>query len=119
MMPLPSIPSRVGSAMRASTEYRFNRLTWDEMNDAIAMQKLVILPTGSTEQHGRHLPLDVDVFLCESVCLEVGRRAPDKVLVLPPISYGLNLHHIDFPGTIHIEPETFIAFCLNITKSVA
>jgi creatinine amidohydrolase len=59
------------------------------------------------------------VFLCESVCLEVGRRAADRVLVLPPIAYGLNLHHIDFPGTIHIEPETFIAFCLNITKSVA
>jgi creatinine amidohydrolase len=105
--------------MSASTEYRYNRLTWPEMNEAIAAQKLVILPTGSTEQHGRHLPLDVDQFLCESVCLEVGRRAADRVLVLPPISYGLNLHHIDFPGTIHIEPETFIAFCLNITKSVA
>jgi creatinine amidohydrolase len=105
--------------MSASQEYRYNRLTWPEMNEAIAAQKLVILPTGSTEQHGRHLPLDVDVFLCESVCLEVGRRAADRVLVLPPISYGLNLHHIDFPGTVHIEPETFIAFCLNITKSVA
>ncbi len=104
---------------KALTEYRYNRLTWPEMNDAIAAQKLVILPTGSTEQHGPHLPLDVDVFLCESVCLEVGRRAADKVLVLPPVAYGLNLHHIDFPGTIHIEPEVFIAFCLNITKSVA
>ena len=59
------------------------------------------------------------LFLSESVCLEVGRRIPDKVLVLPPIAYGLNLHHIDFPGTIHIEPDVFIAFCLNITKSVA
>lgn len=105
--------------MNAHAEYRYNRLTWPEMNDAIAAEKLVILPTGSTEQHGRHLPLDVDLFLCESVCLEVGRRIPEKVLVLPPIAYGLNLHHIDFPGTIHIEPETFIAFCLNITKSVA
>jgi creatinine amidohydrolase len=104
---------------RSETEYRYNRLTWAEMNDAIAAQKLVILPTASTEQHGKHLPLDVDLFLCESVCLEVGRRAADQVLVLPPIAYGLNLHHIDFPGTIHIEPETFIAFCLNITKSVA
>src|SRR4029077_3510744 len=93
--------------------------TWPEMNDAIAAQKLVILPTGSTEQHGHHLPLDVDQFLCESVCLEVGRRIPDKVLVLPVVSYGLNLHHIDFPGTIHIEPDVFIAFCLNIAKSVA
>ena len=105
--------------MSAATEYRYNRLTWPEMDQAIQAQKVVILPTGSTEQHGRHLPLDTDVFLTESVCLEVGRRAPDKVLVLPPISYGLNMHHIDFPGTIHIEPEVFIAFCLNITKSVA
>jgi creatinine amidohydrolase len=103
----------------AATEYRYNRLTWAEMNDAIARQPVVILPTGSTEQHGRHLPLDVDVFLAESVCLEAGRRANGNILVLPPISYGLNLHHIDFPGTIHIEPEVFIAFCLNITKSVA
>jgi creatinine amidohydrolase len=100
-------------------EYRYNRLTWAEMNDAIAARKLVVLPTGSTEQHGRHLPLDVDLFLCESVCLEVGRRAPEKVLVLPAIPYGLNLHHIDFPGTIHVEPETFVAFCLDVTKSVA
>jgi len=103
----------------SAAEYHYNRLTWPEMNDAITVQKLVILPTASTEQHGKHLPLDVDTFLCESVCLEVGRRAADQVLVLPPIAYGLNLHHIDFPGTIHIEPETFIAFCLNITKSVA
>jgi hypothetical protein len=66
------------------------------------------------------LPLDVELFLCESVCLEVGRRAADRVLDLPPVADGLNLHHIDFPGTIHIAPETFIAFCLNITtKSVA
>jgi creatinine amidohydrolase len=106
-------------AATPQAEYRYNRLTWPEMNDAIAAQKLVILPTASTEQHGPHLPLDVDLFLCESVCLEVGRRAADRVLVLPPVAYGLNLHHIDFPGTIHIEPETFIAFCLNITKSVA
>jgi creatinine amidohydrolase len=89
------------------------------MNDALAAEKVILLPTGSTEQHGPHLPLDVDAFLAESVCLEVGRRAPGLVLVLPPVSYGLNMHHIDFPGTIHIEPETFIAFCLNITKSVA
>jgi creatinine amidohydrolase len=103
----------------ATTEYRYNRLTWPEMNDAIARQPVVILPTGSTEQHGHHLPLDVDLFLTESICHEVGRRAGGKILVLPPIPYGLNRHHLDFPGTIHIEAETWIAFCLNVTKSVA
>ena len=105
--------------MGAASEYRYERLTWEEMNQAIADQKLVVLPTGSIEQHGPHLPLDVDVFLAQSVCLELGRRAADRVLVLPPVSFGLNRHHIDFPGTIHIEPEVFIAFSLNITKSVA
>ena len=89
---------------KAASEYRYNRLTWAEMDEAIGLEKVVLLPTGSTEQHGRHLPLDVDVFLCEQVCLEIGRRAPDRVLVLPPVAYGLNRHHIDFPGTIHIEP---------------
>ena len=67
--------------MNAAGEYRYNRLTWQEMNDAIAMQKVVVLPTGSTEQHGPHLPLDVDVFLVETVCLEAGRRALES---LPP-----------------------------------
>ncbi len=105
--------------MQPMQEYRYSRLTWQEMNQAIGEQKVVVLPTGATEQHGPHLPLDVDSFLCESVCLEAGRRAPAQVLVLPPVSYGLNLHHIDFPGTVHIEPEAFIAFCLNITKSIA
>ncbi len=105
--------------MAAGIEYRYHRLTWPEMNAAIARQPVVILPTGSTEQHGRHLPLDTDAFLTESICNEVGRRAEGRALILPTISYGLNLHHIDFPGTVHIEPETFIAFCLNITKSVA
>ena len=105
--------------MEAKEEYRYNRLTWEEMNEAIALQKVVLLPTGSTEQYGKHLPLDVDLLLSESICLEVGRRAADRVLVLPPIAYGLNLHHIDFPGTVHIEPDVYIAFCLNITKSVA
>ena len=105
--------------MKATTEYRYNRLTWAEMNDAIAAEKVVILPTGSTEQHGRHMPLDVDLFLAESVSLEVGRRAADRVLVLPAIPYGLNKHHIDFPGTIHIESQVYIDFCLNVLKSVA
>lgn len=105
--------------MNEHVEYRYDRLSWPDVKSAIAEQPCVILPTGATEQHGPHLPLDVDAFLAYRVCLEAGRRANGRILVLPPVSYGLNLHHIDFPGTVHIEPETFIAFCLDITKSVA
>ena len=46
------------------------------MNEAIAMQKIVILPTGSTEQLNPHLALGIDVFLVETVRLEVGTARP-------------------------------------------
>jgi len=100
-------------------KYRYSDLTWPEMNQAIAMQKVILLPVGTTEQHGPHLPLDTDCFLVESLCLEAGRRNPKDILVMPTIPYGYNLHHIDFPGTIHIPYDHFIEYCLDVVKSVA
>ena len=101
-------------------EYRYNRLTWPEMNEAIAAPEAgdpahrIDRAARPPSAAGRgYLPVRI-----ASAWRSAG-SAPDQVLVLPPVAYGLNLHHIDFPGTIHIEPEVFIAFCLNITKSVA
>jgi creatinine amidohydrolase len=114
----------VGSCMSghvdvSPTEYRYELLTWPEINDAVAQRRVVILPVGSVEQHGRHLPLDVDVKLSSSVVYEAARRAPDLMVVLPPVSYGYCHHVMDFPGTINIEPSTFVKFLLDITRSVA
>ena len=78
MQARPSQESKEPRVMGVAAEFRYLRLTWEEMNEAIAAQKVVILPTGSVEQHGPHLPLDVDTFLTESVCLELGRRAADR-----------------------------------------
>ena len=57
--------------MRAREITQYNQLTWPEMNDVIELQKVVLLPTGSTEQHGAHLPLDTDD--CVSVELRSSR----------------------------------------------
>ncbi|HEX6972059.1 MAG TPA: creatininase family protein [Limnochordia bacterium] len=100
-------------------EYRYERLTWPEADAAAREGRVVLLPVGSIEQHGPHLPLDVDQRLAYAVCLEAGRRAPDTVLVMPPVSYGYCHHVMDFPGTINIQMEHFIAFCLDITQSLA
>lgn len=100
-------------------EYRYDRLTWPEINDAVALGKVVVLPVGSTEQHGHHLPLDVDAKLCSSVAYEAGRQSPEDFLILPPVAYGYCHHVMDFPGTINIEPSTFVKFLLDITRSVA
>ena len=50
---------------RAATEYRYEKLTWPEINDAIEQGQVCVVPCGAVEQHGPHLPLDVDL-VCPS-----------------------------------------------------
>lgn len=97
----------------------YDDLTWPEINEAAVAKKTVLLPIGSTEQHGHHLPLDTDNFLARSVCLATAKRAPREVLVMPTIPYGYNEHALDFPGTIHVHYDHFIEYCLDVCKSVA
>jgi creatinine amidohydrolase len=97
----------------------YDELTWPEINEAIRAGKIVLLPIGSTEQHGHHLPLDTDNFLARSVCVAAARQAPRETLVMPTIPYGYNEHALDFPGTIHVHYDHFIEYCLDVCKSVA
>jgi creatinine amidohydrolase len=105
--------------MDSLDEIYYDRLTWPEINEAVLAGKVVLLPIGSTEQHGHHLPLDVDNFLARSVCVAAAKRIPRETLVMPTIPYGYNEHALDFPGTIHVTYAHFIEYCLDVCKSVA
>ncbi len=104
---------------RAETEYRYEKLTWPEINDAIEMNKVCIVPCGAVEQHGEHLPLDVDLVCPGGIARGVGETITDKVLVLPIIAYGYTGHVMDFPGTVNTHYETFIRQVFDVTKSLA
>lgn len=104
---------------RAETEYRYEKLTWPEINDAIDLGKVCILPCGAVEQHGPHLPLDVDLVCPTGVAHGAGKLAPDKMLVLPIVAYGYTGHVMDFPGTINNDFEHFMQHVLDITRSLA
>jgi creatinine amidohydrolase len=104
---------------RAETEYRYEKLTWPEINDAIDLGKVCILPCGAVEQHGPHLPLDVDLVCPTEIARGAGRQVPGKLLVLPTICYGYTGHVMDFPGTINSDYQTFMAHVLDVTKSLA
>lgn len=104
--------------MSSLDKYVYDSLTWPEINEAVLAKKVLLLPIGSTEQHGHHLPLDVDNFLARSVCLETAKLAPREILVMPTIPYGYNEHALDFPGTIHVHYDHFIEYCLDVCKSV-
>jgi len=104
---------------RARTEYRYEKLTWPEINDAVELGKVCIVPCGAVEQHGPHLPLDVDIVCPTGIALGAAREVADKALVLPTVSYGYTGHVMDFPGTINTDFEHFMHQVLDITKSLA
>lgn len=106
-------------ANRAATEYRYEKLTWPEINDAVEMGKVCIVPCGAVEQHGPHLPLDVDLVCPLGVAHGAGQTAPENILVLPIVSYGYTGHVMDFPGTINCHYEHFMQMVLDVTKSLA
>jgi creatinine amidohydrolase len=106
-------------ASRARQEYRYEKLTWPEVNDAVDLGKVCVLPCSAVEQHGPHLPLDVDVVCPSEIALGAGRQIPEKVLVLPPHCYGYTGHVMDYPGTINTHFAHYIEGILDITKSLA
>jgi creatinine amidohydrolase len=77
------------------------------------------VPCGAVEQHGPHLPLDVDLVCPTGIAHGAGAHIPDKILVLPTVCYGYTGHVMDFPGTINNHYTHFIDHVLDITKSLA
>jgi creatinine amidohydrolase len=103
----------------AATEYRYEKLTWPEIEDAVDMGQVCILPCGAVEQHGHHLPLDVDLVCPTGIARGAGLQIPDKMKVLPIIAYGYTGHVMDFPGTINSHYEHFIRHVVDVTRSLA
>lgn len=101
------------------TEFRYEKLTWPEINDAVDDNQVAIVPCGAVEQHGPHLPLDVDLVCPCGIAAGAGREIPDKMKVLPVVAYGYTGHVMDFPGTINQHYQHFIDHVLDITKSLA
>jgi creatinine amidohydrolase len=91
---------------------RFELMTWPEVSDAIAANTPVILPVGSIEQHGPHMPLGTDSFLPHALAERVAERRP--ALVMPPLMYAAYSRPRSgggrtFPGSIGIRGATLQA----------
>jgi creatinine amidohydrolase len=102
-----------------SAKYRYDELTWPEMREAVDRQPVVLLPFGTVEDHGPHLPINTDNVIVEAICLEAGRRAVGDVLVMPLVSYGLDEHHMDFPGTVSVDMHTLLEYVADVAVSAA
>jgi creatinine amidohydrolase len=101
-----------------SDPLEFGRLTWREVGRAVEEERVPIVPIGTLEDHGHHLPIDTDVTLVEAICRGAATRLADETVLLPPIVHGYSPHHMDFPGTITINWETFCRYCTDVALSL-
>jgi len=94
------------------------RMTWPEARRAaLNGGRVVLIPVGAIEQHGPHLPVDLDNRIVIWLCDEAARRRPDLIMSVPPIHYGFNEHNMGFPGTVSVEVENFVNYVYDVCRS--
>jgi creatinine amidohydrolase len=105
--------------MSTTMSYRYRHLRWPEVNQAVQEDRLVLIPAGTLEDHGPHLPIDTDVVIAEAVCERTAAQLATDVLLFPPITHGYSPHHIDFPGTVTVRWNTFVEHTTDLLRSLA
>ena len=89
-----------------------DELTMLEAEEAAEQGKIVILPVGSVEEHGKHLPLCTDCLQPENVAIEVAKKA--GCLVAPAIRYGVCTETRSFPGTISVGFDSLYSMVCDV-----
>jgi len=90
-----------------------------EIREARDAGAVVLIPVGSTEQHGEHLAINMDVATATEVCARAARQVEEfPVLVAPPVWSGYSPHHMEHPGTITLRFETFAAFLTDVVDCI-
>ena len=91
-------------------------LSWFDVKEYLKSDNLIIIPIGSIEQHGPHLPLATDSI--NVLYLATQAAASSGVLVAPTIKTGVSFNHYDFPGTLSVQPETLTNLIIDVVKSL-
>jgi creatinine amidohydrolase len=95
------------------------RLTWIDAQDAIAKAELAMVAIGSCEQHGPHLTLETDSAIAQALANRLSGDLGDRVLLCPPLPYGLSEHHMGFAGTLTLRAETLLGFLSDLAESLS
>ncbi|MFO8059200.1 MAG: creatininase family protein [Bacillota bacterium] len=98
--------------------HQLSEMSWEDAREVVsAGGAVVLLPIGSTEQHGRHLPLGTDTY----AAIDLTERAAELTgaVVAPPLWYGMSGHHMELPGTMTVRPEILLEFVYDMIRSLA
>lgn len=102
--------------------HRLERMTWREVDAALAHGvDAVLLPFGSIEQHGPHMPLDTDCFIAAALAeraAEKGARDGLRLLVAPTVNVTLSGYHMQYPGSMRLTTATFLSVFRDVCDSL-
>ncbi|MFB6113201.1 MAG: creatininase family protein [Halodesulfurarchaeum sp.] len=90
---------------------------WPEIDSALEETSLALVPVGSTEQHGPHLPTGTDYFIARAFARDAAERTGQPVT--PPITIGASSHHRQFTGTTWVEAPEFRQYVESFTRNLA
>jgi mycofactocin precursor peptide peptidase len=93
-------------------------LTWPEVEHRAERGGILLIPVGSTEQHGPHLPLTTDTDIAVAVAGGVGRLDP-RVVVAPAVAFGSSGEHQAFAGTLSIGSDVTEAVLVELGRSAS
>jgi creatinine amidohydrolase len=90
---------------------------WPEAGETLSDASLALVPVGSTEQHGPHLPLSTDHVIAQGLAREAADRA--DLVCTPTVNIGVSPHHRQFPGTLSVDPPAFREYMESLVESLA
>lgn len=100
--------------------HQASNLTWPRVKSLANSGAIALLPVGSTEAHGPHLPLSVDVVIAEEVCRRLAKRLePKDTVIFPAVAYGLTDFAASFAGTVSLSAETTRALLTGVLEGIA
>lgn len=95
-------------------DHELGTATWPDVAGMPA--RVLLVPVGSCEQHGPHLPLDTDTRIASAVASAVAAQRDDIVLA-PAMGYGASGEHQSFPGTLSIGTEVLTSVLVELGRS--
>lgn len=97
--------------------YNLAEKTWPMVEEYLKTKKSIIIPVGSTEQHGPSGIVGIDFLSAWEIAMKVGEKT--QTLVAPPLCFGMAQHHMAFPGTMSLTPVTYIQVLTELFQSLA
>lgn len=97
-------------------------MTWPQVAALAQRTTIALIPTGATEAHGPHLPLETDVIIAQESCRRAALQLADEgieCVIAPPFYYGVTNFGLPFAGTVTIAPETLMGLVTAVCQSLA